>query len=327
MIDLSTLSMRQAVGQVNELTEENLLFTRQCGLEDILMNTPKMPTTERWEYDDLMRLRDRAESFGVRLICLENVPNSYFDKIMLGLPGREDQLIHMQATVRNMGKAGIPILGYHWMPSHVWRTERQLPIRGGAVSNSFQYDKVKDAPLTHDRVFTAEEMWANYDWYLSRMLPVCEEAGVRMAIHPDDPPVPMLGGVARIFCDIEGFQRAMETHPSPMHGLDYCHGCWSEMRGGAGIIESLEYFGTRGRIFYVHLRDVQGSADDFTECFIEEGNSDIYYVLKKLKDLNFNGFIIDDHVPHLVNDTPYGHRGRAYAIGYIKAMLTVISRE
>ena len=325
MIDLSTLQMRQAVGQVNELTEENLLFTRQCGLVDILMNTPKMPTTERWEYDDLMLLRERADGFGVRLICLENVPNSFFDKIMLGLSGRDEQLVHMQATVRNMGKAGIPILGYHWMPSHVWRTERQLPIRGGAISNSFQYEKVKDAPLTHGRVFTTEEMWANYDWYLSRMLPVCEDAGVRMAIHPDDPPVPMLGGVARIFCDFEGFQRAMETHPSPMHGLDYCHGCWSEMKGGAGILESLEYFGTRGRVIYVHLRDVQGSAEDFTECFLEDGNSDIFAVVKKLKDLNFNGFIIDDHVPHFVNDTPYAHRGRAYAIGYIKAMMEAVN--
>src|SRR5258708_23818074 len=202
---------------------------------------------------------------------------------MLGLPGRDEQLAHMQATVRNMGRAGIPILGYHWMPSHVWRTERQLQIRGGAISNSFQFEKVKDAPLTPGRVFTAEEIWANYDWYLSRMLPVCEEAGVRMAIHPDDPPVPMLGGVARIFCNFEGFQRAMDTHPSPMHGLDYCHGCWSEMRGGAGIMESLDYFGTRNRIFYVHLRDVQGSAEDFTECFLEEGNSDLYAVIKKLK--------------------------------------------
>src|SRR5947207_42444 len=224
MIDLTSLSMRQAVGQVNELTEENLLFTRQCGLEDILMNTPKMPTAERWEYDDLMGLRERAESFGVRLICLENVPNSFFDKIMLGLPGREEQLEHMQETVRNLGRAGIPILGYHWMPNSVWRTGWDTPVRGGATSNSFNYALAQSAPLSHGRAYGEAELWANYDWYLERLLPVCEEFGVRLALHPDDPPVPTLGGVARLFRNFENFKAAMERHPSPMHGLDFCHG-------------------------------------------------------------------------------------------------------
>lgn len=326
MLETGALPIRIAVGQVKELTDEHLAFTRQCGLEDILMNTPALPGEERWEYDDLVRLRERAESFGVRLICLENVPNRFYDRIMLGQDGREAQLANMQATVRNMGRAGIPILGYHWMPSGVWRTERKLPIRGGAISNRF---RMADAPtdLTHGRVFSAEEMWANYDWYLSRMMPVCEEVGVRMALHPDDPPVPMLGGVARLFCSFEGFARAMAAHPSPMHGLDYCHGCWSEMRGGAGIMESLDYFGRQGRLFYVHLRDVQGVAEDFDECFLEEGNGDVLGVMRKLVELRFNGFIIDDHVPRFVNDSPYGHRGRAYAIGYLKAMLEVAQRE
>jgi mannonate dehydratase len=179
--------------------------------------------------------------------------------------------------------------------------------------------------LSHDREYSADEMWENYHWYMERMLPVCEEAGVRMALHPDDPPVPSLGGIARIFGTFEGFAKAMDDHPSPMHGLDYCHGCWSEMRGGAGILESIEHFGKKGRLFYVHLRDVQGSAEDFTECFIEEGNSNILNVMRKLKEVGFNSFIIDDHVPHFVNDSPYGHRGRAYAIGYIKAMLEVVN--
>jgi mannonate dehydratase len=230
----------------------------------------------------------------------------------------------MIATVRNMGRAGIPIRGYHWMPNGVWRTSFETKVRGGAVSNEFRYEEVKDAPLTHGRLYTADEMWANYDWYMERILPVCEEVGVRMALHPDDPPVPMLGGVARLFTNFEGFRRALETHPSPMHGLDFCHGCWSEMRGGEGILEAIEWFGTRGQLFYVHLRDVQGCATDFQECFIEDGNSDIVAVIKKLRSVGFQGFLLDDHVPHLVNDSPYGHRGRAYAIGYMRGLLRAI---
>ena len=324
MIDLNSLPMRVAIGQFNELTEEQLVFAVQIGVQDILLNTPKLPGDERWEFMDLLNWRTKCEERGLRLIALENVPVKFYDKIMLGLPGRERQLEYMQETVRNMGRAGIPILGYHWMPNSVWRTARETPVRGGAISNSFKLALAQNAPLTHDRVYSEDDMWENYHWYLSRMLPVCEEYEVRMALHPDDPPVPTLGGVARLFRNFENFKRAMDLHPSPMHGLDFCHGCWSEMRGGAGVLDAIDHFGREGRIFYMHLRDVQGSAEDFTECFIDEGNSDVFLVVKKLKDVGFNGFIIDDHVPHLINDSPWGHRGRAYATGYIKGLVRAV---
>jgi len=317
--------MRIAIGQFNELTDEQIAFSVQCGAQDILLNTPKLPGEERWELDDLRAWRCRAADHGLRLMCLENVPVRFYDKIMLGQEGRQKQLDNMIATVRNMSQARIPILGYHWMPNGVWRTDRETPVRGGAISNSFKYELAATAPLTNGRIYAEEEMWENYDWYLSRILPVCEEAGVRLALHPDDPPVPMLGGVARIFHNFENFRRAMESHPSPMHGLDFCHGCWSEMRGGAGVLEAIEWFGSRGRIHYVHLRDVQGSCEDFTECFIDEGNCDTFTTVKKLRESGFHGFIIDDHVPHLVNDSPWGHRGRAFATGYIKAMIDVVN--
>jgi mannonate dehydratase len=241
------------------------------------------------------------------------------------MDGRDEQLENMKATVRNMGRAGIPILGYNWMPNGVWRTSYETRVRGGAVSNEFDYSKAKDKPLTHGRVFSAEEMWRNYDWYMEGILPVCEEVGVRMALHPDDPPVPMLGGVARLFTGFDGFMRAMETHPSPMHGLDFCNGCWSEMRGGEGVMDAIDWFGSRNRIFYVHLRDVQGCAESFKECFVDEGQSNVEEVVRKLIAVGFNGFILDDHVPHLVNDSLYGHRGRAYAIGYIRGMMRALA--
>ena len=325
MIDLSTLPMRVGLGQFNELTDEQISFAKQCGALDVLLNTAKFPGDERWEFKDLLRIRTRAEDNGLRLFALENVPTKFYDKIMIGAEGREQQLENMQETVRNMGRAGIPILGYHWMPNSVWRTSWERPVRGGAISNAFQMELVKDAPLSHGRVYDTAEMWANFDWYLSRMLPVCDEYNVRMALHPDDPPVPMLGGVARLFYNFEGFKRAMDAHSSPMHGLDFCHGCWSEMRAGAGVMEALEYFGARGRIFYVHLRDVLGGAEDFTECFLGEGNVNIFNTVRTLKRSGFNGLLIDDHVPHMVNDSPWGHRGRDFATGYISAMLDAVN--
>ena len=320
--------MRVGIGQFNELTDEQITFARQVGVQDVqlnLINPGTLPGEVRWEFQDLLHLRTRAEDNGLRLFALENVPFRFYDKIMLGLPGRDRQLENMQETVRNLGRAGIPILGYHWMPNSVWRTSVALPVRGGALSSAFKMDLAKDAPFTHGRAFTEDEMWANYDWYLDLLLPVCEEYHVRLALHPDDPPVPSLGGIARLFHNFEGFRHAMESHASPMHGLDFCHGCWSEMRGGAGVMEAIDYFGPQGRIFYVHLRDVRGTAEDFSECFLGEGNMNIFNVVRRLKRAGFNGVLIDDHVPHMVNDSPWGHRSRAFATGYIVAMVDAVN--
>lgn len=328
MIDINTLPMRVGIGQVNELSDEFLEFALQMGLEDVQMNLYNLPATMkdtgRLEFQDLMHLKTRAEDRGLRLIAIENVPIRFYNKIMLGNEGREQQLENMQETIRNMGRAGIPIFGYHFIATGVWRTNNTTPIRGGAISNGFKTDLAKHAPLSYDRVYSEEEMWANYDWYMERILPVAEEYNVRMALHPDDPPVPILGGIPRLFRNFENFKRAMDTHPSPMHGLDYCHGCWSEMRSGAGVMESIEHFGKQGRLFYIHFRDVKGGGDDFTECFIDEGNSNMFKVMLKLKEVGFKGFLIDDHVPKMVNDTPWNHRGRAYATGYMKGLLQAV---
>ena len=117
-----SLQMRVGLGQFNELTDEKLAFIKQMGCDDFLMNTPKLPGDKQWEYDDLAALKKRADDAELRLMALENVPTSFYDQIMLGQSGREEQLQHMITTVRNMGKAGIPILGYHWIPNSVWRT-------------------------------------------------------------------------------------------------------------------------------------------------------------------------------------------------------------
>jgi len=314
--------MRLAIGQFSTATDELLQFVRQLGVRDVLLNTAQLPGETHWDYMDLLHLRTRIEDAGLRLAALENVPVGFYADAMLGLPGRDKQIDEMSTTIRNMGKAGIPILGYHWMPNGVWRTSRTTPGRGGAQVTSFDMALAADAPLTHGRVYTAEEMWANYRYYMQAILPVAEEAGVKLALHPDDPPVPSLGGVARIMSSFEGFKRAMEVGDSPNHGLDFCHGCWSEM--GPGALDAIRTFGPK--IFYVHFRDVQGTVPKFQESFIEEGNNDMAEVLLALKRSGFTGFLIPDHVPHMVDDTPWGHRGRAYAIGYMKALLQVVDR-
>ncbi len=328
-----TDTMRVAIGQFSELSHERLTFASQLGASGVLLNTPVLPGTERWEAADLLWLRKRCEDHGLRLEAIENTPVSFYDKAMLGLPGRDEQIENYQATIRNLGQAGIPLLGYHWMPNGVWRTSNTTVGRGGALVTSFDLSRaadhplvygVKEHPLTEGRTFTADEMWQNYTYFMNAVVPVAEEAGVKLALHPDDPPVPMLGGVARIFGSFEGFKRAMEIAPSPNSGLDFCMGCWSEM--GPNVIDAIRYFGERGKIFYVHFRDVQGTVPVFQECFLGEGNVDVVAAMRALKEVNFTGFIIDDHVPHMVDDTAWGHRGRAHATGYIMGLLEAVNK-
>lgn len=316
------LPMRLGIGQFNQLTDERLQFIKQLGVDDMLLNTPVLPGETHWAFMDLLHLRTRCEDAGLRLAAIENLPVTFDDKVILGLPGRDEQIEHIATTIRNMGRAGIPILGYDWMPNGVWRTSQTTPGRGGATVTSFDMELAKNAPLSHDREYTEEEMWANYEYYMKAILPVAEEAGVKLALHPDDPPVESLSGIPRLFRNFEGFKRAMEIADSPISGLDFCHGCWSEM--GEGTIKPIRYFGERGKIFYVHFRDVQGAVPKFQECFINEGNCNMLEVMKTLKEVGFNGITIPDHVPHIVDDTLWGHRARAYAIGYMAALLEVV---
>jgi len=317
-------TMRVAIGQFSEPADEFLRFGAQLGASGVVLNTPRLPGQARWEYDDLARLRERVESYGLRLESLENTPLHFYDRAMLGLPGREEQIANYQATIQAVGRAGIPVLGYHFMPNGVWRTSREAPGRGGALCTAFDLEAVRDAPPSHGRVFGEDELWANYEQFLRAVLPVAEAAGVRLALHPDDPPVASLGGVARLFRSFEGFRRAMDLVPSPAHGLDFCMGCWSEMGPDGGVLRAIRHFGSRGQIVYVHFRDVQGTVPSFQECFLGEGNTDVVAALRGLLEVGFDGFLIDDHVPRLADDTPWGHRGRAHQTGYIMGLLAAL---
>jgi mannonate dehydratase len=317
-------TIRVAIGLPGDATDEQLTLAKQMGCSGVVLATPKrLPGEERWETADLIRLREWVESYDLRLEAIQNWPATFVDKVRLGLPGRDEQIEHCQATIRNLGRAGIPILGYNWRPNQLYRTGTQ-PGRGGAEVTTFDLAKARDLPLSHGRVYSAEEIWANYEYFVKAVLPVAEEAGVRLALHPDDPPGPAIGGVARIFSSFEGFERGSQIVDSPSWGLLFCVGCWSEMGGTANVLRGIRHFGPRGQIAYVHFRDVQGVGDQFSECFIGEGNLDITAVLRALIEVGFKGFLIDDHVPHMVGDLGWAPRGRAYSTGYLMGLLRAV---
>jgi len=342
--------MRVALGQLPEATDASLAFARQLGLSSVQFNTPNLPGERRWEFGDLRALRERCEAAGLTLEAIENIPTTFYMRAMLGTPGRDEDIEHVQATVRNVGRAGIPILGYHFMPASVWRTSISAPGRGGAIVTAYDHeiatdparasdvyiawrDLARDDPFLRGTQFDLgvelgeDAMWANYRYFMDAVVPVAEEANVRLALHPDDPPVEALGGVARLFRSVANLRKAAEIAPSPNAGFDLCLGTVSEMGGEAAVLEAIETLGPAGRIFYVHLRDVQGISPRFAECFIGEGNYNPLRVLRALRRVGFDGFILDDHVPRMVDDTDYMHRGRAHAVGYIQGLLQAIASD
>jgi len=346
---MAKTGIRIAVGQFNELADEKLRFATQIGVKGVQMKTPKLPGETHWEEKDLRALVLKCQEYDLTLEAIENVPIHFYQKAMLGLPGRDEQIANYQTTIRNVGKAGIPTLDFHFMPNSVWRTERFAPGRGGAGCTKFDMAEVDKAAGAdgirgfvakaderkeaiamlekEEEIVSEEQMWENYVYFINAVLPVAEEAGVKLALHPDDPPVPMLGGVGRIFREPAGFKRAYELNPdSPSWGLDLCLGCCSEMPGGkANVKEMIEFFGPKGKIHYIHFRHVQGVVPNFQECFIGEGNYDPAEIMLLLKKNGFTGFLLDDHVPHMDDDTDWNHRGRAHAIGYMQGLIQMMA--
>ena len=345
--------MRTVLGQAARPTEEYLTFASQLGMTGVQLNTPDLPGDHRWELADLVALRERVEGYGLHLEAIENVPNHFYEKAMLGAAGRDEEIEHVAATIRNMGRAGINLLGFNWMPTSVWRTELAPVGRGRAVVSGFdlavaqdntQVGKVlvarrdrrvedqKDS-WSRDALFdlpgprTDDDMWSSFEYFVDTLVPVAEEAGVRLALHPDDPPVPSLGGIARIFRSVNALKRAVDHSPGPGFGIELCLGTVSEMGGEDAVVEAIRYLGPRDKIAYVHLRDVKGTVPAFVECFLGEGNYRPARVIRELRASGYQGFIMDDHTPALVGDSSYGHRGRAFALGYIQGLIDMMELD
>jgi mannonate dehydratase len=342
------MPIRLALGHLEGFDETVSTFAQQLGLSSVQFHTPTDLSTDAgyWTFDELLRLRERCEADGLVVEGIENVPYAHWDKVLRGSPGREEQLANYATTIRNMAAAGIPVLGHHFLPTYVWRTDMHARGRGGAMVTAFDAARVGDGNALAGYKLTpgaapeeeigGDRMWDNYRVFLDAVLPVAEEVGVRLALHPDDPPTDIpLGGITRILTSPEALERAGElAGDSPAWGLDLCLGTVSEMGGSETVNRVIDAFGPQGRIAYVHFRDVQGVVPCFQESFLGEGNYDPAAVLRRLAAVGFDGFLIDDHVPAMIGDedtwanttsAAYCSRGRAHAIGYLQGLLHALN--
>jgi mannonate dehydratase len=323
---------------MGDLSDDNLKFARQIGVDNIVTaSTSDLIPEGRgyWNADTLSQLRERVEARGISIDVMALPLSSHYitraenPNIMLGTPERDREIDNICECIRAAGQAGIPCLKYNLTILGVLTTGR-TPGRGGVSLREFNYEAMKDEPLTEAGRVTAEMMWERIDYFLKRVIPVADEYKVKMACHQHDPGVPRDGGargVNRVLGSVEGVKKFIDLVDSPYHGLNFCQGTMSEMleKPGQEIFDVIRYFGERKKIFMVHFRNIRGGFLKFEEVYIDEGDVDMWQAMKVYKEVGYDGIFCPDHVPRSDQDTPWGHRQRAFTAGYIKALIKAVN--
>jgi mannonate dehydratase len=310
-------------------------LVRQCGVTQVVGAIDLRPRGEDLRSDDqpwslasLRRVQAAYAAGGFSLDVIESRPPLELAKA--GLPGRDREIEAVCELVRNLGRLGIRVWCYEWMLKlGVIRTATAIPGRGGALVTGFSLADLPDRSPTEYGDVPAERLWDSLRYFLERVVPVAEEADVVLAMHPDDPPLSPIRGVARIMSSVEGFQGLIDLVPSPANGITLCQGNFTLMTDDLpGVIRQ---FGRQGRIGFVHFRDVRGTPERFQETFHDEGKTDMVACMEAYRDVGFDGVCRPDHVPTMAGDTHdrpmYSSIGRLFAIGYLKGLREAVYRQ
>jgi mannonate dehydratase len=274
-----------------------------------------------WDYRPLQRTQAEYEAAGFKLAVIENRPP--LNKAKRGQPGRDEEIAAVCTLLENMGKLGVPVWCYEWMTDFNWlRTNTQTPSRGGSVVTSFDRAAIANDPPTPEGPISEDALWQNLEYFLKRVVPVAEKAGVKLSMHPDDPPLSPIRGVGRIMRSLDNYQRLLDLVPSPMNTITLCQGNFTLMT--PDLPAAIRRLGRNDKISFVHFRDVRGTPEKFEETWHDAGQTDMLACLKAYKDINFEGVLRPDHVPTVEGDSNdnagYSSFGRLYAIGYIRGL-------
>ena len=323
---------------------------KQCGVEGAVGGItlrPKPdaePEEQPWSYTSLAKAKAAYEAAGIPLEVIESRPP--MEKIKLGLPGRDEEIEVVCELLRNMGKLEIPVWCYAWMPIlGVMRTSRSISSRGGAHVSGFDLEALESqgnpaerpihnidgVPITEQEnpaaSVTEEQQWANLKYFLERIVPVAEEANVKLALHPDDPPLSPIRGIARIMSSVENYQKLVDLVPSPMNGIGLCQGNFTLMTDDLPSV--IRHFGEQKKIHFLHIRDVVGQPDKFEEAFHDDGKTDLVACLRAYRDTGFDGVCRPDHYPKMGDDQFGDEHGiaRLFAVGYLKGLREAVYAE
>ena len=320
------------IGFMTPATPERLRFMAQMGATHVVTHLPADKPRNRdgdiWTFEGMLAQRKEVESYGLQLSVYEGIPVP--ERVKLGRDGRDEDIENYCESIRNMGRAGVPILCYKWMVGFGWlRTDFATPARGGAVVTTYRHEDFERGGPTPLGAVPEDQLWDSLEYFLKAVVPVAEEAGVKMAMHPDDPPRSPVRGLGRIMTSPENFQRLLDLVDSPANGLTFCQGCFTEMN--IDVPRWIRHFAGAGRMHFDHYRNINkgGTADHFSETFHdEEGEADMYEAMKAYIESGFTGPMRPDHAPTMEgesNDHPgYALQGRLMAVGYMKGLMEAI---
>lgn len=310
----------------SDYTDEQLVFLKQMGVQYVYI----MFRDQHTDYDSVMRFTERVRNHGLTPTDGGNRTIYKNPAIHLGLEGRDEGIEKYNAFSRILAKAGIFINYMTWEPNGVLSTEYAVGkyTREG-IARLVDVNQLNTLPYSHGRFYSKDEMWENFQYFLDRTLPVCEEIGMKIALHPNDPPVPSLRGISHLITSAEDYKKAFAmAKQSPYLGMKFCVGCWLE--GGANfgnLLEDIRYFVEQKKVLTVHFRNVSGCIPCFEETLIEDGYMDMYQVMKQFVACGYDGMMTVDHVPQYVESCGGNHSSAAYSLGYMKALLHCAEAE
>lgn len=315
------IAMRLAMGAA---TDEDLLLLRQLGVRwvhaEFGADAP---------YESIRAAQERLGRFGLKIYV--GVMDAYRSlKIQLAQPGRDQEIERFQTFLQDLGRLAVPAAKIDFHPANTYTTSMIVTSRGYTSREFSQEDFRRIESQAFEREYPAEEIWANYAYFIRAVLPVAEKADVRLALHPDDPPLAMMNGVAKVFVNDDGCRRAEQIAGGSRHfGLMFCVGTWAEGgdQMGKDIWGMIQDFGGRGKIVGVHFRNVSSPLPRFHETFLDDGYLDMYRVVKALRQVGFAGSMVPDHIPALAGDRGMNRAGTASCITSMRALLRRANEE
>ena len=314
---------------IGTLDDATLRWMAQLGLEwVVLQGTDSVDGNGKgyWSEEDIATVQERCSSHGLKLHSLM-LPIRWLTNSMLGKLGRDQDIEHIRTSLASAGALGVTVIEWRWSPDFRWGEDvgyYEKPGRGGATYKAFDFNRVRDAPPFEEvgRI-SREELWERMIYFTDGVMDAAESAGVKMSLHPKDPPVKAMRGVGRILTSTEDIEAFLDAVPSPANGFTFCQGTVTEM--GVDVIDAIRRIGGRGRIHHVHFRAVRGSVPQYEETFIDEGDVDMLAAMRAYKEVGYKLAIVSDHSPEIPGDLPGRKIGRSFSHGYIRGLVQAVN--
>ncbi|MCO5219962.1 MAG: mannonate dehydratase [Thermomicrobiales bacterium] len=305
-------------------------LAKQAGVTTAVVSLPEGPDDPPvWEFETLLRLKQDFAGDGIDLQVIESAPAVLMEPIKQGTDRFDWALDRFCELIDNMGRAGISVMCHNFMAGLGWlRTSMALPDRGGALVTGYDHELMERGGPTEFGEISEGDLWERMEIFLKRVVPVAENAGVKLAVHPDDPPLSPIRGIGRILTSPDNLQRVIDLVPSPNNGITFCQGSISTM--GVDMPREIRRFSGQNKVFFIHFRDVDGNPRKFRETFHDEGQTDMFETMRAWRDCGFTGPFRVDHVPTMAGEANlspgYDVMGRLYAIGYAKGLMEGVNK-